>query len=276
MSAARPLPELMVAPNGARRTKEDHRQLPLTLHEIVETAVACAKAGADGLHLHIRDDRGAHSLDPGLYRETMAAIRDAVPDLFVQATSEAAGKYTVEDQRAMIRALRPASVSVALREMIQSTDETAEAAAFYAWADDQGIDVQHIAYSPDELDWLIACFGDGTIPGDAHQIQLVLGSYASSEPPPPDLLDAYTMRLRAAADRYALDWMVCAFGPSETRCLADAALAGGKVRVGFENSLWNSDGTLARDNAERVTRVKAAMASARRTSKSQTVSPRDK
>jgi 3-keto-5-aminohexanoate cleavage enzyme len=39
-------------------------------------------------------------------------------------------------------------------------------------------------------------------------------------------------------------------------CLKTALESGGKIRVGFENSLWNSDGSLAQDNAERVTEMK--------------------
>ena len=49
-----------------------------------------------------------------------------------------------------------------------------------------------------------------------------------------------------------VDWMVCAFGVGETDHLARALSLGGKVRVGFENSLWRQDGSLAKDNAERV------------------------
>ena len=55
-----------------------------------------------------------------------------------------------------------------------------------------------------------------------------------------------------AAKEITPDWMVCAFGPGESACLKAAYAVGGKRRVGFENSLWHSDGQLARDNAERA------------------------
>jgi uncharacterized protein (DUF849 family) len=45
---------------------------------------------------------------------------------------------------------------------------------------------------------------------------------------------------------------VCAFGTGETDCLAAALKAGGSARVGFENSLWNADGSLAASNEARV------------------------
>jgi uncharacterized protein (DUF849 family) len=54
----KPLPKLMVAPNGARRTKEHHAALPVTDAEVIETAIACQLAGADGIHTHIRNAEG--------------------------------------------------------------------------------------------------------------------------------------------------------------------------------------------------------------------------
>ena len=46
---------ITVAPTGAETTKADCPQLPTTLEELVETAVACEAAGAAMIHLHIRD-----------------------------------------------------------------------------------------------------------------------------------------------------------------------------------------------------------------------------
>jgi uncharacterized protein (DUF849 family) len=48
------------------------------------------------------------------------------------------------------------------------------------------------------------------------------------------------------------DWMVCAFGPNESRCAALAALLGGHVRVGFENNYYLPDGKIAASNAELI------------------------
>ncbi|MEC8515837.1 MAG: 3-keto-5-aminohexanoate cleavage protein, partial [Pseudomonadota bacterium] len=61
------LPRLMVAPNGARRTKADHPAIPVTIQETVETALACAAVGAQAMHLHVRDADQQHVLDAGLY-----------------------------------------------------------------------------------------------------------------------------------------------------------------------------------------------------------------
>lgn len=276
MSDAGALPSLMVAPNGARRGKADHPALPEIVDEIAATARACERAGADGIHLHVRDADGRHSLDTGLYREACAAVAEAAPGLFVQVTSEAAGRYSASEQRAMIEDLKPRSVSVALREMLRMPADKAAARAFYAWAAQSDIRIQHIVYAPEELHWLLQEIESGTIPGTAHQLQFVLGRYDSADPPAPGLLDAYLAELAPYAGDMTFDWMVCAFGPSETDCLTDAVVKGGKARVGFENSFWNADGSVAKDNAERVAEVRAAIAALSATRAPQTVSPSDR
>ncbi len=245
----------MVAPNGARRGKADHPNLPVTIPEIVETAVACWDAGATGIHAHVRDAEGLHTLHAGLYRQLMAALSEAVPDMFVQITSEAAGRFSPLEQRSMVAGLKPPSVSVALREMIPDAAELPAARRFYHWAARKGIAVHHIAYSRAELERVLALVSDGTIPGTAHQLMLVLGSYDGSRTSDPDDIPALIEPIRSAPPDWDLDWMLCAFGPSETPCLARALELGGKARVGFENSLWNADGSLARDNAERVAEI---------------------
>jgi uncharacterized protein (DUF849 family) len=66
---------VMVAPNGARRTKADHPHLPLTPAVIAREAELCAAAGATVLHVHVRDQDGRHSLDPTLYRAAIDVAR---------------------------------------------------------------------------------------------------------------------------------------------------------------------------------------------------------
>src|SRR5690606_38621767 len=46
------LPLIMVALNGASRTKADHPMLPVTVDDIVRDAAACYEAGAGVVHLH--------------------------------------------------------------------------------------------------------------------------------------------------------------------------------------------------------------------------------
>ena len=54
---------ITVAPTGAETAKADCPQLPTTLEELVETAVACEAAGAAMIHVHIRDADHRPTLD---------------------------------------------------------------------------------------------------------------------------------------------------------------------------------------------------------------------
>src|SRR5450759_2257269 len=67
---------ITVAPTGAETGKGDCPQLPTTLAELVETAVACQAAGASLIHIHIRDAEHKPSLDAAALRETVQAVRE--------------------------------------------------------------------------------------------------------------------------------------------------------------------------------------------------------
>jgi len=249
----RALPRLMVAPTGARRGKADHPALPLTLPEIVETARDCHHAGADGLHLHLRDAEGRHLLDAGAYREALAELRRAVPGMAVQVTTEAAGAYAPPHQRAVALGAGADLVSVALREM--AAEET-EAPGFYAACAEQGIAVQHILYDAGDFDLLARLVPEGLRDAPGLQLIFVLGRYSAGQES--DARDLGPFLDRLAARAVPADWALCAFGRAETECLRAAHAAGGKLRVGFENSLWHADGRVARDNAGRVRAVAVA------------------
>lgn len=253
-----PLPRIMVAPNGARRGKADHPALPITDDELVDTTRACIAAGADGVHLHLRDGNGKHLLDAARYRFLLERLEAEVPGAYLQVTSEAAGIYDAPAQRAMMRALKPRYVSVALREMVRQPADWPAARDFYHWAADAGVEIQHILYSPQEVQGFVIALDHGRIPGRHHLVQLVRGTYAEGANGALPLAD-YLRELGKAAG-HSFDWMLCSFGADETASLVEAVRAGGKVRVGFENSLLNADGSRAADNAERVREVLAATA----------------
>ncbi|MGR3761685.1 3-keto-5-aminohexanoate cleavage protein [Roseobacteraceae bacterium NS-SX3] len=246
---------LMVAPNGARRSTADHPRLPVTPGEIAQTAAACQRAGAHALHLHVRGDDGCHSLDPGRYREALAAVAAAAPGMAVQITTESAGLYGPEDQFACLEALRPAAASVSVREMARAPEVAARA---YALCAETGTQVQHILYGLNCLRQLRAWYGDGTVPARMRDVIFVLGRYAPPLPAQPGGLGTF---LTAASD-LKLAWTVCAFGRNERACLLEAIGSGGDVRIGFENNIETPDGALLADNAASVRALVSAAAEA--------------
>ncbi|WP_370205983.1 3-keto-5-aminohexanoate cleavage protein [Pararhodobacter marinus] len=256
MSRLSPLPRIMVAPNGARRTKADHPALPVTIVETARAAADCHAAGAGAIHAHLRDAEGRHWLDAGAYGELIAEIARFAPDMPVQITTEAAGRYDPAAQRALLRDIRPEGVSIALTEMLADGDRKAARACYHALAE-AGTAVQHILYEADQLDLLAREQAAGTIPPGDLQTLFVLGRYTEGQHSEPAMLDPFLDGLSALG--VTGDWALCAFGPTETACLAEALRRGGCARVGFENNLWMADGSLAADNAARVAEIAALL-----------------
>lgn len=239
---------IMVAPNGARRTKSDHPRLPVTPAELAETARACMAAGAGAIHLHVREEDQRHSLDPRHYAEAMAAVGAACGEGFpIQITSEAGGIYEAEEQMQAMRSMWPTRFSLAPREILRAGRQAA--ATFVADARNAGCDVQYILYDDDDAtalsDLAVAC---GLT---AMRLLLVLGRYVEEVVPAPAEV-ARRLRAAEAAGLDVTDFMVCAFGTAELACLREAVRLGGHVRIGFENALTDETGRLAYDNAERV------------------------
>lgn len=238
---------IMVAPNGGRKTKADHKGVPVTVPELLECGRDCRAAGANALHAHVRDRAGNHVLDVGQYRELIREAARTLPDFEVQITTESLGRYTPREQRQLVRDLNHSQVSIALREQDPEGDEDA-ARRFYFWAQEAKVEIQHILYSPAERARLEYLQTRQIIPNTSPQrVLFVLGRYRDGRPSDPanvqPFLDAGTRPVR---------WMTCAFGQSETACLVRTHALGGEMRIGFENNDLNADGSRARDNAERV------------------------
>ena len=242
---------IMVAPNGARRTVADHPALPVTSKAIVTTAAACVAAGAGAIHAHVRDAAGRHLLDTTAYRFLLVELAAHLPDLAVQVTTEAGGRYEPADQIALLDLLQPRFVSVAVRELLAGSEDAAGAAL--ARAHRAGVRFQYILYDRDDVFWFADLAARGVLPDpEPRRILLVFGRYTANEDSSvEDFADRIATLQEIGLDRCTV-WMACAFGQGETAVLEAAILAGGHVRVGFENSFLHADGRRAADNAERV------------------------
>lgn len=245
----RPKIILAIAPNGSRRGKADHSAIPVTKDEIVREAAEWRDAGASVLHVHIRDRDGRHSLDAAAYTDLLAALRGVIGnEMVLQMTTESGGIFEREQQMAAARAVRPEAVSLALREIAPDETHKSEFAELLGWMRKEGIAPQIILYDRDDLNRLTAWAKAGVIDGSEISVLFVLGRYAADHRSNPVDLLAFL-----GVERLPFrDWMVCAFGPNESRCAALAALLGGHVRAGFENNFHLTNGALAKNNAELI------------------------
>ncbi len=239
---------IMSAPNGARRNKDDHKALPITPAELADCAENIAEAGASMLHLHVRDETGRHSLEPARYRSAIDAVRDRVGDrLVIQVTTEACGIYTPAEQMATIRELKPEAVSLALKELCPDDDSEITAASFFSWLNEERVMPQYILYDVDDVARFTDLRGRGVIPDASPFVLLVLGRYSDSLTGDPGQITACIEGLQQD-----VSWMVCCFGETESKAVAEAARLHGHARVGFENNLLLPDGSVAPDNASLV------------------------
>ena len=130
--AKQPPVVICVAPNGARRTRKDHPALPMTAAELGAEAAACVAAGASVMHLHVRNEQGSHSLDVDRYRAAIDSVHACTQGrLLVQVTTEAVGIYQPAQQMQVVKALRPAAASVAIRELVPDASAHADAVRFF-------------------------------------------------------------------------------------------------------------------------------------------------
>ena len=251
MSFYRPakLPKLMVAPNGARKVKKDHPAVPLTISEIVTTAKSCNKVGAGAIHLHVRDKEGQHVLDVGLYKEALNELEHQVPNMHIQVTTEAVGKYSPEDMRKLAYDVTPPGASIGTSELIPSRKPEEEDIKLYKYLTEAGTKIQHILYKPEDIDLLIELLNKAEIPINDAWCLFVIGHYSGRISYPENILP-FIKKMKE--HNINLDWAICAFGKEEMDCLEKAISLGGKLRVGFENSLFMPNGEIAPDNHTKV------------------------
>jgi 3-keto-5-aminohexanoate cleavage enzyme len=211
----------------------------VTVEAIAATAERCRAVGAAALHLHVRDQAGAHGIAPELYRPALAAIERATGGrLAGQVTTEAVGRYGVAEQMAAVRALQPAAVSLALRELMPDDADLAAARAFVAWLVEARISPQYLLDTAEEVRRFAVLRAASVISQRRPLVIFVLGRCLG----PGEVSDPRDLLAFLAEHDAGCPWMVCAFGRTEPACLALAASLGGHVRVGLENSLERSAG----------------------------------
>ena len=246
------LPRLMVAPNGARPMKKDHKAVPLTINEIVNTGKACFEAGAEAIHFHTRNNKGEHVLDSGLCKETLSELHKKVPKMHLQITTEAIGKYSPSEMRKLAYEVLPPGISISIREMIPSRKPASEDIKIYQKLIEAGTKIQHICYEPEDIDLLSSLLTKSKISKNGVWCLFVIGHY-TGKISNPKKISLFTQKLKE--NEFSPDWAVCAFAKEEISCLKTAIKLGGKIRVGFENSFFMPDGSVAPNNE---TKVKAA------------------
>ena len=243
---------ITVAPTGAETAKADAPALPVTLAELVTTARACQDAGAAMIHVHIRDDSAAPTLDLGRLRETVDALRSET-ELVVQLST---GGSTSDGYGARLAVLEAAPDSCSLTcgtvnfgsdvfmnpwpfivELYRATQERGIVPEFELF------DIGHAATLNRLLDKEGAPYG-----GRVH-CDLVMGVPGAMP------ADTRTLVAAVAALPPGATWSATGVGRWTLPILLAGLSAGGHLRVGMEDTLTFAAGQPVRDNAELVERA---------------------
>lgn len=244
---------IICAPNGARKVKADHPALPLTAAELAECATSVRDAGASMIHVHARDAEGRHTLAIDETRRVVNAVNEAVgSSLIVQVTTEAIGIYTPDQQMAMVRAVKPEAVSLALRELCPNEASVPAFVDFCAWLEAEQIFPQIILYDDEDVQRFEKLLTMETFCNQVPFALLVLQDNSASRRVGGDSFGCLT----SSSTPTKTSWAICGFGVREHEAVDFAIRRGGHVRVGFENNLRLRSGETAASNADLVREVR--------------------
>ena len=244
---------ILVAPTGAETAKADCPQLPTTLAELVETAVACEAAGASVIHVHIRGADHQPTLDAVLLRETVQALREQT-SLVVQLSTGGSVHDPLE-RRLKVLDAEPDSCSLTCGT-INFGDEVflnpyPFMAQLYQLAQEREIvpefelvDVGQVVALRRLIDAYGLPFG-----GKVH-VDFVTGIPGGMPGTPAALLAGVQ-----ALPPEVTSWAAGGIGRSHLPIAAMALASGGHLRVGMEDNLIFAKGQPVQRNDELVSRV---------------------
>jgi uncharacterized protein (DUF849 family) len=265
---------------GGIHTPTLSEALPYTPSDIATQAIAAAEAGAAILHLHARDPQtGAPTGNPEVYKQFLPVIKQAT-DAVVNITTGGSPDMSPEDRLAAALAFSPEMCSLNMGSMNFSfhgmggkiTDwkfpwekqyiadsekfifrnTFSDIARNYELLADHGTRFEHECYDIGHL-YNLAHFVDKGIAKPPFFIQSIFGILGGIGG---DLDNV--MFMRRTADRlFGTDyvWSALGAGKFQMPVITQAAMLGGNVRVGLEDSLFIGRGKLASSNAEQVEKI---------------------
>jgi uncharacterized protein (DUF849 family) len=270
------------AVTGSIHTPTMSDALPITPEQIGTSAIEAAQAGAAILHLHARDPKdGRPSPDPKLFMEFLPRIGEAC-DAVVNITTGGSVKMTVDERLAApiqaspeMCSLNMGTMNFALYPMatrykewkydweenylVQSDDNIFRNTfrdierIYKTLGEGHGTKFEHECYDVGHLYNLAHCLDRGLFKPPVF-LQLIFGILGGIGPDVDNLMFMKKTADKLFGDQYR--WSVLAAGRFQIPLATQAAMMGGNVRVGLEDSLFIGRGKLASSNAEQVAKIR--------------------
>ncbi len=221
--------------NGSRLPGE-HPALPVSAAELARDVAAVVAAGATSVHLHVKDDAGADTLDGAVIATVLPAVRAAAPGVPIGITTGAWAAPETAERLSRIRAwtVLPDAASVNWHE--DGAEQVAVALLERGVAVDAGLwHAEAVAAWTasglrDRCARVLLELPDGPDADGTHRLADELLALVGTGPP---------VQLHGE-------------GSSTWPALRHAAALGLDTRIGLEDTLYLPDGSPAPDNAALV------------------------
>jgi uncharacterized protein (DUF849 family) len=260
--------------------------LPITAQAIADQSVAAVEAGAAIVHLHARvPETGEPTGDPAVFERFIPQITDRC-DAIINITTGGSPTMSVADRLRAAVKFKPEMCSLNMGSMNFAIFPAAKRVT--SWQ--HGWEKPYVENSDDfifrntfrDIDYILRtigefgtkfeheCYDVGHLYSVAHFLdrglirppfflQFIFGILGGIGADPDNL-----MFMKQTADRLFgpanFRWSVLAAGRHQMPFITQAALLGGNVRVGLEDSLFIERGKLAQSNAEQVLKAKRILA----------------
>ena len=270
---------------GAMHTPTMSEALPITPAQIATESVAAAAAGAAIIHLHARvPETGEPTGNPDVFAQFLPQIR-AGTDAVINLTTGGSPTMSVQDRLAAAMRFQPEMTSLNMGSMNFAIFPAAKRVKQwkYAWeepyvrnSDDfifrntfrditwilenlgaLGTKFEHECYDVGHL-YNLAHFVDRGLVKPPFFVQLIFGILGGIGADMDNLVFMKRTADRLFGSEY--QWSVLAAGRHQMPFLTQAALLGGNVRVGLEDSLFLERGRFATSNAEQVVKIRRILA----------------
>lgn len=254
--------------------------LPVTPAEIAEQAIGAAEAGASILHLHARDpETGRPTPDPDLFAQFLPQIH-AATDAVINITTGGSAVMSLDERLAAASRFSPelcsmnmGSMNIGIFPMVAGISEFkhdwerpylenskdyifrntfADVEALVERLGANGTRFEFECYDIGHL-YTLANFLERGIVEPPLFVQSVMGILGGIGTHFEDL-----QHMKRTADRLfgdAYRWSVLGAGRHQVSLTTSAAMMGGNVRVGIEDSIYLRRGVLAESSAQQVERT---------------------
>tara|TARA_R110001599_G_scaffold24455_27_gene88322 strand:- start:9608 stop:10546 length:939 start_codon:yes stop_codon:yes gene_type:complete len=270
------------AVTGSIHTPTMSPHLPITPDQIAADAIAAAEAGASILHLHARNpEDGSPTPDPDMYMKFLPRIKQSC-DAVVNITTGGGHGMSLEERLAAAFTASPEMTSLNMGSMnfglfpildkmkdfqhpwepqflensrdfiFRNTFKDIEY-ILKELGEGHGVRFEFECYDVGHL-YTLAHFADRGLVKPPFFVQTIFGILGGIGADEENLMHMRRIANKLFGDDY--EWSVLAAGRHQMNFCTMAAMLGGNVRVGLEDSLFISKGKLAESNADQVAKIR--------------------